>query len=73
MCAALINQAADAIANATGEHSMNQYVHSILQCHVALDRMDQSAIDRLMHDSADPPHEPIKPTVCFACSDDLFV
>jgi hypothetical protein len=69
----LINQAADAIADVTGEHSMNQYVHSILQCHVALDRMDQSAIDQLMQDSADSRGERVKPTVCFVFDDNLFV
>ena len=71
--AALINLATDAIVDLAGHHSTDQYVHSILQCHVALDRMEQSAIDQLMQDPADAHSERINTTVGFAFRGDLFV
>jgi hypothetical protein len=40
--------AANTLYNKTSPAFMDAYVHSILQCHVALDRLEQSSIDHAM-------------------------
>ena len=44
----MINLAGEAISS-----RKNSAVHSVLQCHVSLDRLEQSAIDQLMQDAVD--------------------
>ena len=71
---ALINAAGEtAIATNTSSNSKNEYVHSILQCHVALDRLEQSTINQLIQNSLDNnDNGNIEPTVYFRFVDEYL-
>jgi hypothetical protein len=47
------------VCNTASESSMGKYVHSVLQCHVVLDRLEQSAIDQIMQNTTENDDENI--------------
>jgi hypothetical protein len=49
--------AANTYRNHRSKTSVGKYVNSILQCHVILDRLDQSAIDQIMQNSTEDDHK----------------
>ncbi len=52
-CTEFISTAANTLRNHRSKTSVGKYVHSILQCHVILDRLEQSTIDQIMQNSAE--------------------
>lgn len=49
--------------NSTSRISTSKYVRSILQCHVVLDRLEQSTIEQIMQNSIDDDDKTISTVV----------
>jgi hypothetical protein len=45
--------AANTLRNNTTKTPMAKYIHSTIQCHVNLDRLEQSTIDQIMQNSVE--------------------
>jgi hypothetical protein len=56
--------ATNTFRNNTRRTPMAKYIHSTIQCHVVLDRLEQSAINQIMQNSIENDQTDITTTVC---------
>jgi hypothetical protein len=59
---------ANTCRNNTRKTPMAKYINSTIQCHVALDRLDQSVIDQIMKNSLEDKQTKIATMVCILFS-----
>jgi hypothetical protein len=62
--AEFITMAANTLNNNTRRTPMAKYIHSTIQCHVVLDRLEQSAIDQIMQNSLENDQTKLAQIVC---------
>ena len=61
--------AANTLRNHAKRTPMGKYINSTIQCHVVLDRLEQSAIDQIMKDSNKDDETSLTTIVCICFSE----